>query len=606
MHALTILWSMASAASLMLGMMHVVLWLKGRETIVYLLSATMAFSASAEAMIELAQMQSQSVSAYAALLQWQNLSVYILLLSMVWVVYLMFGTARRWLAIVISLAWSIAIIINFNSPFSLVFSDIEGLRHTTVFGNETFVQAYGPTNPWKLLADVTSLVILVYFVDAAVGAWKKGARRRALVMGGGTSIFILFGGIHAGLVDAAVIETPYMISFAFLAVIMALSYELVDDAVQKSRFARLVSAEEERWATLMENIRLAVIGIDLNGRITYANPFLSGLLDFPSGELVGRLVTDVIHPDEIDVFSARLSRLRETGPRDHSEWTLVDRVGQEHYLAWSSVPQKAADGQITGVLSVGADVTEQRKVEDALKRSQREMERMSRANLLGELASALAHELNQPLAAILSNAQAARRFLSREQPDLQELQEILEDIVRDDKRAGEVIHRLRAMLRKGETERERVALNPVIEEAVGLVRGELDTHHTSVESRLAGELPRVRIGVVEIQQVVINLIFNADQAMADVPGPRRVIVTSRSLDHAVEVAVSDRGRGVAPSDLERMFEPFFTSRPLGIGMGLAISRRIVEAHGGHIRAENLPGGGARVRFTLPVASDGDE
>ncbi len=606
MHALTILWSMTSAASLMLGLMHVVLWLKGRETIVYLLSAAMAFSASAEAMIELAQMQSQSVSAYAALLQWQNLSVYFLLLSMVWVVYLMFGTARRWLAIVISLAWTIAIIVNFSSPFSLVFSDIEGLRQNTVFGNETFVQAYGPTNPWKLLADVTSLVILIYFIDAAARAWKKGSRRRAVVVGGGTSVFILFGGIHAALVDAAIIETPYMISFAFLAVIMALSYELVDDAVQKSRYARLVSAEEERWATLMENIRLAVIGLDLKGRITYANPFLSSLLDFPSGELVGRLVTEVIHPDEIDEFSARLSRLRETGPRDHTEWTLVDRVGGEHCLAWSSVPQKAADGQIIGALSVGADITEQRKVEDALKRSQREMERVSRANLLGELASALAHELNQPLAAILSNAQAARRFLSQQQPDLQELQEILEDIVRDDKRAGEVIHRLRAMLREGETRREWVALNPVIEEAVGLVRGELDTHHTSVESRLAEELPRVRIGVVEIQQVVINLILNADQAMNNVPGPRRVTVTSRSLDHAAEVAVSDRGRGVSTPDLERMFEPFFTSRPQGIGMGLAISRRIVEAHGGHIRAENLPDGGARVSFTLPVASEGDE
>ena len=275
-------------------------------------------------------------------------------------------------------------------------------------------------------------------------------------------------------------------------------------------------------------------------------------------------------------------------------------------MAWTSVPQKAADGQINGVLSVGADITEQRKVEDALKRSQREMERMSRANLLGELASALAHELNQPLAAILSNAQAARRFLSREQPDLQELQEILEDIVRDDKRAGEVIHRLRTMLRKGETKREWVALNPVIEEAVGLVRGELDARHTSVESRLAGELPRVHIGVVEIQQVVINLILNADQAMNNMPGPRRITVTSHSLDHAVEVAVSDRGRGVPPPDLERMFEPFFTSRPQGIGMGLAISRRIVEAHGGHIRAENLPDGGARVSFTLPIASDGDE
>lgn len=597
---------MASAASLMLGFTHLLLWWKTSRAVVYLLSAVMAFSASAEAMIELAQMKSQSIDTYATLLQWQNLAVYVLLLSMVWVLYILLGTARRWLAIVITLAWSVAIVINFNSPYSIVFSDIEGLRTIMVFGGDFFVQAYGPTHPWKLMVDIASFVILIYFVDASLAAWKKGEGRRALIVGGGATVFILFGGIHAGLVDAAVIASPYMISFGFLAVVIAMSYELVSDAVEKTRYARRVAADEERWAMLMENIQLAVIGIDLQGRITYANPFISRLLEYPSSELVGYPVVQLVHSDQISEFSKRLSGLPESGPRDHSEWSLVDRTGKDHLLAWSSVPQKADDGRIIGVLSVGADITQQRKAETELSRSQYEMERMSRASLLGELASTLAHELNQPLAAILSNTQAARRLLLKEPLDTDELQEILDDIVRDNKRASDVINRMRAMLRKDEPKRDRISLNRLIRETVGLVRAEFDRNGIMIEMRLADGLPEVVAGVVEIQQVLINLLLNAEQAMEDMTEDRRIEITTRQQDDAVEVAVSDHGCGIPSEDLERAFQPLMTTRAGGIGMGLAISHRIIESHYGQIKAENRTGKGARISFALPAGGEGGE
>lgn len=592
---------MASAASLMLGLIHLVLWLKAPREIVYPLSAIMAFSASAEAMIELAQMKSQSIAAYATLLQWQNMAVYILLLSMVWVVYHLLGTARRWLAVLITLLWSISIVINFLSPYSLVYSNIEALRYILVFGDETYAQAYGQTHPWKLLADISSFLILFYFLDAAIRSWKKADRRRALVIGGGTTLFILFGGIHAGLVDAAVIETPYMISFAFLTVVMAMSYELLSDALEKSYFARRVAAEEKRWSTLMENIHLAVIGIDLEGRIIYGNPFFLHLLGFPSGEILGSPAADIIHPDQKHEFLSRLARMPETGPRDHSEWMLVDRRGKEHLLACSSVLQKSDDDQVIGILTVAEDVTEKREIENELRKAQNEMERMSRVNILGELASALAHELNQPLAAILSNAQAAKRFFLKDPPDLDEVHEILDDIVRDDKRAGEIIHGMRAMFRKREPKREMASPNRIVEEAVNLVRGEFDKQQISIELQLANDLPEVFVSNIEIQQVVMNLLLNAERAMEGISENRQVTVSTGWHEDAVEIVVYDHGNGIPAADIERIFEPFMTTKSEGIGMGLAISRRIIKTHGGEIKAENLPGRGARFSLTLPAA-----
>ncbi len=236
-------------------------------------------------------------------------------------------------------------------------------------------------------------------------------------------------------------------------------------------------------------------------------------------------------------------------------------------------------------------------------RQQKELAHLSRVTMLGELSGSMAHELNQPLAAILSNAQAALRFLARGDADLAEVREILQDIVDQDKRAGEVISRLRALLKKGEVHRQPLDVNDIAQEVLALIQGDLVNHGVTTRTYLAPDLPMVRGDRVQLQQVLLNLVMNASDAMSGKPaGDRRLIVrTERSREDGVRVSVSDRGSGMTPDTAARVFEPFFTTKPEGLGLGLSVCRTIITAHGGTISAVNNPDEGATFGFTLPAS-----
>jgi C4-dicarboxylate-specific signal transduction histidine kinase len=228
------------------------------------------------------------------------------------------------------------------------------------------------------------------------------------------------------------------------------------------------------------------------------------------------------------------------------------------------------------------DVTERRRAQEDVERMRKELAHVTRVSTLGELAASMAHELNQPLAAILSNAQAARRFLAAPDVDLKEIRDILDDIIRDDKRAGEVIHRLRALVQKREAvDTERLNLNELVRDAERLLHGELVARNTQLVEELQPDLAEAVGGRVELQQVLLNLLVNALDAMRDVPVSERVItVETTSGDGWVELRVIDAGPGIPESLLPEIFRPFFTTKQHGLGMGLAISRSILEACGG--------------------------
>ena len=221
---------------------------------------------------------------------------------------------------------------------------------------------------------------------------------------------------------------------------------------------------------------------------------------------------------------------------------------------------------------------------------------------MGALTSALTHELNQPLTAILSNARAAQRFLASGQPDLKELGEILADIVADDQRAVEVIQRLHRFLKRGELEFEPLDLNELIRVVERILRSEARSKGIGVALDLAANLPQVAGGRVELQQVILNLMMNALEAMGQAAGrERQFTVRSRRADaQSVSVAVQDSGPGIPPDLVDRLFEPFVTTKADGMGMGLAICRAIIEAHQGRLRAFNHSGPGATFEFVLPV------
>jgi two-component system sensor kinase FixL len=222
---------------------------------------------------------------------------------------------------------------------------------------------------------------------------------------------------------------------------------------------------------------------------------------------------------------------------------------------------------------------------------------------MGELAASLAHELNQPLTAILSNAQAAERFLASDRVDLDEVREILRDVVEDDKRASEVIRRLRALVRKEPPTLAPLDLGSVIGDVVRFVHSDAVRRDGRVSVAVALGLPSVQGDRIELQQVLLNLLVNAFDAMKDCPTREREVSVRAALDGGgmVKVAVHDRGTGVGAGDLDRIFEPFHTTKRDGLGMGLSISRNIIAAHGGRLWAENNPDRGATFCFTVPVA-----
>jgi len=233
-----------------------------------------------------------------------------------------------------------------------------------------------------------------------------------------------------------------------------------------------------------------------------------------------------------------------------------------------------------------------------------EVEQLRRAMTLGEMVGGLAHEINQPLSAILCNAQAAARFLKADDVDLDEIREIVDDIIADEKRASGFIRGLRQMLERNEVETFSADVNAVAQSAAGFMSGELHTREVNLQLDLQPSLRPARVDALQLQQVLINLLLNAVRAAATMPRQRRSIsIRTSGIARGVEVSVWDRGRGIDEAKKATLFQPFVSTSKDGLGMGLAVCRRIVERYGGTIWAEDRKGGGAVVRFTLPFAEE---
>lgn len=349
----------------------------------------------------------------------------------------------------------------------------------------------------------------------------------------------------------------------------------------------------------------AMLLVNEQGHIVLANIAAAELSGFAVSELLGMNI-DALVPDEFrdghgalrNSYAAAATR-RQMRPAREVHLRTQSGAGRVVEVTLNPIQINGKSMVVVVVNDIGSRLSREREL--AIQRSA--MAHVARVGMLAELSGSLAHEINQPLAAILSNAQASLRFLGRAPADLDEIRDGLVQVVESAKRAGEVIRRLRAMLRNDAPDFTKVAANDMIREVVHLLHSELIERGTMVTEEYADDLPLARGDRVQLQQVVLNLITNAADAMADLPPPRRVRLTTRSVDEGILIQVSDRGPGVPAAERERIFQAFVTSKATGLGFGLALCKSLVDAHGGRIWVSDnpSPGPGACFHLLLPRA-----
>ena len=310
----------------------------------------------------------------------------------------------------------------------------------------------------------------------------------------------------------------------------------------------------------------------------------------------------IIPREDVARIRASLQAAAVSGTEQELEFRVCAADGSARWLLargrWER-DESSGRGLIRGVLR---DITDQRRTQEQLEELRRNLAHATRVNALGQLASPLAHELRQPLSAISINVEVAQLLLQHPESELQELRDLLDDIQRDNRRAGDVIDRLHAMLRRQPMKPQPVSLQSVLADVMLLVHGDAMRRGVTLEMKVADGALIVQGDRVQLSQVLINLIMNAMDAVAELPeARRRVFVQARRAEEdAVEIVVADTGTGIARDVMKNIFAPFFTTKPRGMGMGLCVSRTIIEAHGGQLSVENSTDGGAIFRLAIPA------
>lgn len=383
--------------------------------------------------------------------------------------------------------------------------------------------------------------------------------------------------------------------------------------------ASRIGVVEEDWS----DVRVALKSLDIDGaglrehlgsdrsfirrarqlaKITDVNPALQKMVGASSPSIFIESVDRLLDQNDRS-FVGALVAFAEGEPFYEGETELVGLDGRRVPVLFTITFPAEPDGD-RNVLAFVVDITERKQSQDALLAAQAELAHAARVATLGELTASIAHEVNQPLAAIITSGEAGLRWLRRDVPDLKEVAAAIDRIVGQGRRASEIVTRIRAFLKKTPAQQDMLEITEVIEEAALLVARELSKDDITLTIETEPGLPPVRGDRIQLQQVLVNLMVNAGHAMSGQSGPRVITLRAGVIEGGnLAITVKDTGPGIAPHDMPRLFDPFFTTKQGGMGMGLAICRTTVEAHGGQLSAESAPGSGATFRLTLPFGRE---
>jgi two-component system sensor histidine kinase DctS len=362
-------------------------------------------------------------------------------------------------------------------------------------------------------------------------------------------------------------------------------------------------AEHAFRKAMEDSLHTGMRAVDLEGRIVYVNPAFCNMVGYTEAEILGAPGAPPYWPqEERGAIEAALAAARELGmPRTGLEMRLERRGGERFDALVYEAPLIDAEGRQRGWMGSVLDITERKRARERLRQQEEKLATTARLVTMGEMASTIAHELNQPLSAIASYTAGCLNLLEAGEPPAAELQDALRKAAQQAQRAGRIVRRVHDFVRKREPARGPVRMNAVVEEALGFAEAEARKRRVRLEARLAEGDPELQGDPLLLQQALLNLLRNAMDAMAETPPERRELrVTTASDAGQVTVAIADRGCGIDPSVREQLFEPFFTTKAEGMGMGLNICRSVMELHGGRIWAEENPGGGTIFTLSVPV------
>lgn len=609
---LTLIWLVIAIGSAAFALIHGYAWFRLRNAPAQGAMVLCASSVSLVALVDLGMIRAETPEEFARFAWLLHLPVWMAMVGGVLFVRLYMRAGQPVLAWTVIGLRTLVLVLNIFSPSTSTFSEIRSLRQMSLLGDSVAITEV-VAHPLSALGVLSLLALALLIIDASVEVWRRGERRMALTIGGLLSFFVLVAAVTSVLRLQGIIQFPAVATLSCVPIILAMSFALSGEL---ARSAELSASLQARHAELTESeaslqlaaraAKVSLWSIDTVSGALWTTERAVEMFDFDAARpLHFRDFLQRVHPD--DRPRVRSAVMSHPGDGQASvEYRVILPDGEERWFA--SVGRLQPDNPTSRVMTgVTIDITSRRRAELDAERRRLELDRLTRVSNAREFSSAVAHELGQPLAIIMSNAEAAQSMLEKPAPPCAELRDVFNDIIAASQRASTVLDRLRALPRREQLKSVPFSANDMVSDVLSILRLDLEQRGVTAEVRVAVALPPVLGDRLLIEQVLFNLVRNACEAMAgNAEADRRLlietVIAEGMADGMAELRVYDLGTGLT-HDPEQLFQPFFTTKAEGVGIGLVICRSIIEAHDGQIGAFANRPRGACFWIRLPLATD---